>query len=57
MVKLGGNEKHVNYVKTSKFYEIRGKIWKSRGKNNFPEIGGGVIYNFCEDGGNSKFKF
>ena len=28
MVKLGGNETHVNYVKTLKFYEIRGKFQK-----------------------------
>ena len=29
---MGGNEKHIKYVKTRKFYEIRKEIWKSRGK-------------------------
>ena len=28
MVKLGGNEKHIKYVKTCKFYEIRGTFAK-----------------------------
>ena len=32
MVQLGGNEKHRKYVKTRKFYEIRGEICKGRGK-------------------------
>ena len=28
MVKLGGNEKHIKYVQTRKFYEIRGEFAK-----------------------------
>jgi len=28
---IGGNEKPIKYVKTRKFYEIRGGICKSRG--------------------------
>jgi len=28
MVKVGGNEKHRKYVKTRKFYELRGKYAK-----------------------------
>jgi len=30
MVKLGENEKHVKYVKTPRFYEIRRGISKSK---------------------------
>ena len=41
MVKLGGSDKHIKYVKTRTFYEIRGEILKVRGSNNFLEIGGG----------------
>jgi len=55
MVKLhvGGNEKHVKYVKTRTFYEISDEISKSMGEiNNFPETGGNV--RFCENRG--KFK-
>ena len=33
-----GKRKHVKYVKTRKFNEIRG-IWKRMGKEKFPEIG------------------
>ena len=40
MVKVGGNEIHVKYVQTRKFYEIRGEFAKVRGKEKFPEIGG-----------------
>ena len=43
VVKLGGNEKHRKYVKTRKFYEIRGKFVKVDGKLEFPEIGGNVL--------------
>ena len=44
MVKVGGNEIHVKYVKTGQFYEIRGKFCKSRGKKKkIPEIGGKSI--------------
>ena len=43
MVKVEGNEKHIKYVKTRKFAENRGKIFKSRGKNNLVEIGGNVF--------------
>jgi len=42
-VKLGGNEKHVKYVKTRTFDGIRGEICKSRGNTNFYEIGGNVL--------------
>jgi len=34
--------KNTKYVKTHKFYEIRGKFAKVGGNNNFPEIGGNV---------------
>ena len=37
---VGGNEIHVKYVKTRKFYNIRGEICKSRGErelSNFPK--------------------
>ena len=40
MVKVGGNEKHIKYVKTCKFYEIRGKFAKVGGNDNFPKIEG-----------------
>jgi len=44
MVKLGGNEKHIKYVKkTRKFYEIRGKFEKAEGNNNSREIGGNAL--------------
>jgi len=43
MVKLGGNENHVEYVKTRRFYEIRGKFAKGGGNNHFPEIGENVL--------------
>jgi len=40
MVKVGGNEKHVKYVKTCKFDEIRGEISQSRGEvTNFAKQG------------------
>src|SRR6218665_1954826 len=49
MVKVGGI--HVKYVKTRKFYEIRGETFcKSRGKEKFFEIG----ENELKQGGNSK---
>jgi len=42
---IGGKEKHTKYVKTRKFYEIKGKFAKvGRGNNNFPEIGRNVAY-------------
>ena len=47
MIKLGGNEKHVKYVKkTRKFNETRGKFQKVGGNNNFPEIGENVLFNY-----------
>jgi len=45
MAKVGGNEKHIKYVKTRKFAENRGKFIKVGGKNNFVEIEG-KIRNF-----------
>ena len=55
MVKLGGNEKHINHVKTCKFYENREDILKIRGENNnFREIGGKCI-EIAKSGG--KFQF
>jgi len=43
MVKLGGNEKHIKYVKTRKFYEIRGTFAKVRGNKTCPKIGWTVL--------------
>lgn len=40
MVKVAGNEKHVKYVKTRKFNEIRDKFTKVGGNRIFSEIGG-----------------
>ena len=41
MVKVGGNEKHIKYVrKQVNFCRKQGEILKCRGKNNFVEIGG-----------------
>ena len=54
MVKVGGNEIHVKYVKTRQFYEIRWEFCKSRGEQKFPKIGGKGIET-GEIGGNSKF--
>ena len=47
MVKVGEHEKHIKYVKTRKFYEIRGEILQSKGTEGNMETG--------KIGGNSKF--
>jgi len=39
MVKVGENEEHRKYVKTRKFYETRGEILRSRGKEKFRKMG------------------
>ena len=44
IVKLGGNEKHMKYVKkTRKFYEIRGKFEEVGEIIIFPKYGGNVL--------------
>jgi len=54
MVKLGGNEKHVKYVKiTFKFYEIREKFEKVGGKGQIGKISHGV-WKFFGNRGNLK---
>ena len=37
MIKVGGNERHIGlkYVKTRKFYEIKGEFAKAGGKRKF----------------------
>ena len=52
MVKLGGNEKHIKYVKKHLHFTNSGeKFEKVVGNNNFPEIEG----KCTETGANSKF--
>ena len=56
MVKVGGNEIHVKYVKTGKFYEIRGgNFAKVGGKGKFPEIGGNELKQGNREPTNCKF--
>src|SRR6218665_2579075 len=51
MVKVGGNEIHIKYVKTRECFENMGEIFKSRrGNNNFRETEG-EMYGKREIGG------
>ena len=44
MVKPEGNEKHVKYVKTRTFNDVREKFQKVGGNNKFPDTGGNVAF-------------